>query len=92
MYSGLDKNKQNEDNLLTSLKTWEQNYKELEEKYRVQEDERSKIKEKIAIQQIKCKEFKAELDTVIETLRIDADVSSYLTTYVCLVTIAQMDA
>ena len=62
--------------MLTSLQTWEQRCKELEERsMKVQEDVEERIKERIANQHSKNKGLKAALDQVIKTINKDAEVS-----------------
>ena len=70
--------KQNEHMLLTSLDTRDQKCKELEGKCkRIQKELEEKKQKGIVKQQSKDKELKVELDEIIKTLDIDANVSNH---------------
>ena len=82
-YSALDENrrlKQDESRLLTSINMHDQKCKELEVKCKkIKEDTEETIKERIANQRTKYKEFKVQLNEIIKALskESDADVSMY---------------
>ena len=68
--------KKDENDLLTSLQTWEQKCKELEEaNNKLQEAAEEKIKERIANLHSKNRELRAALDKAIKTINKDAEVS-----------------
>ena len=71
--------------MLTSLQTWEQMYKKLEEiSVKVQEDVEERIKERITNQHSKNKGLIAALGQVIKTIDKDAKVIVCVT-YVLIV-------